>query len=274
MNKKLLLQILCLMLPFIGYAQALVEHKFNYIGFENSVPSNWVATNGTLSMSTDHFKLESESMKWEFQANGSIDVHNPEGVTTGLTEYKGGLMLWIYNESPIDDKIKFEYSYNGTVYYWFDYNINFKGWRACWIRFDQDMQGPKGTNNINHLKITGPASAGSLFFDRYTYPDTRVNDRVTGDAQMPDINPGISYNNHWAALWHWYEQPNDIELTTATSEELAEVNSIRTRLINKVKGSAPSSSALSGALSSVSNFNIIVNSDKTNYFSLLLCLFF
>jgi chondroitin-sulfate-ABC endolyase/exolyase len=219
--------------------------------------------NGTLSMSKEHYKLESESMKWEFQASGSIEVTNPVGVSTALTTYKGGLMLWIYNETPIDDKIKFEYSHNGTVYYWFDYNINFKGWRACWIRFDEDMKGPKVNNTISKLTITAPSTAGALYFDRYVYPDTRIHDRVTGDAQLPDINPEISYHNHWGALWHWYTYAYDLGLTTATSEELMEVDRIRARLINKVQGTAPSASSLSGALSTISSYNIIVNTDKS-----------
>ncbi len=259
--KNILFLILVISLALAPSAKAL---KYEYTGFENTVPANWSAINGALSMSSAHYKLDNESMKWDFEANGKIEVINPMGVITALNTYKGGLMLWIYNETPINDKIRFEYSQDNTVHYWFDYNINFKGWRACWIRFDQDMEGTKGTNNINKMTITAPATAGSLFFDRYIHPDNRINDRVTGDAQLPDINPDVSYDNHWAALWHWYSTRNyDIELTTPTSDELNEVSTIRTRLTNRLAGSAPSSSALSAAMSTATSYNIVVNPDTS-----------
>ncbi|MFA8433094.1 MAG: chondroitinase family polysaccharide lyase [Marinifilaceae bacterium] len=213
-----------------------------YIGLEGKVPSNWNAGKGSrLSMSKQHYKLGKESLRWDFKANSELVVEEPEGMKTALTTFKGGLMLWVYNEFPVDDMVRFEFGREDQVEYLFEYGINFKGWRACWIRFDEDMKGPKKSKDLTWMKIIAPANVkkGSLFFDRMMFPKKRIHDRVTPDAQLPYINPKMN-ENHWAALYYWESHfQHDIELEKELSPaQKSALGKIEKKLLNAFKGKA------------------------------------
>ena len=191
--------------------------KAQYMQLEGAVPSNWEATKGgKLSMSSDHYKLGKQSVRWDWNAHGEITVNEPKGMLQALKVKNGGLMLWIYNESPLDDVIQFKFGANSKTEYLFDYNINFKGWRACWIRFDADMDGSKSNKNLTWMKVQAPSKVpkGKLFFDRMKFPKKAIHNRVTPDAQLPYINPKMN-KNHWGALYFWESTyKHDIELQT------------------------------------------------------------
>jgi len=231
-----------------------------YIGLETQVPNSWSANNGgSLSMSANHYKLGKQSLRWDWTQGSSLSVMNPPNMQTALNTYKGGLMLWIYNESPIDRTITFQFGKGSTMEYEFEYGINFKGWRACWIRFDEDMSGPKSRNDLDYMKVTAPAdvASGSLFLDRMMFPSERIHDRVTPDKQLPFINPDMN-DNHWAALWHWfdtYEHDIVLEAKVNTDEQKA-FNSIEADMIGAYQGSSPSSSKIASVKSAFHAFKI------------------
>ncbi|MCT4648340.1 MAG: hypothetical protein N4A74_25355, partial [Carboxylicivirga sp.] len=212
----------------------------NYLGLEDAVPANWTASNDGLDLSSLHAKMGNESIRWNWSPSSSITINNPSGMANACKEYKGGMMLWIYNDDAKDADLKFEFQNSGgSIQYHFNYHIDFTGWRACWIRFDEDMQGVKSDKNLVTLKITAPSTSdgGTLYFDRMIFPDTRINDRVTPDKQLPDINPSMK-NNHWAALWHWHSTYSyQIELKYSVSMEEAEaLAEIRRRITSAVQG--------------------------------------
>lgn len=231
-----------------------------YIGLETEVPNTWSTNNGaSLSMSTDHYKLGSESLKWDWTQGSSLTVVNPPNMKTALDTYKGGLMLWIYNETALDKKISFQFGKGSTIEYEFEYGINFKGWRACWIRFDEDMRGSKSQKDLDYMKVTAPAdvASGSLFFDRMMFPSKRIHDRVTPDKQLPFINPKMN-ENHWAALWHWYDSySHDIPLEAGVSSEEQEAfDSIKAEMTSAYRGSSPGSSKIASVKTAFQAFQV------------------
>ncbi|PXY01686.1 hypothetical protein DF185_09465 [Marinifilum breve] len=239
--------------------------KGQYIGLENSVPSGWSTNNGAnLSISDSHFKLGSQSVKWDWTSGAVLQIDNPPNLKTAVDTYKGGLMLWIYNEEALDEKLVFQFGKGSNVEYHFEYGINFKGWRACWIRFKEDMSGPKSSKDLEFMKIIAPAHAqgGSLFFDRMQFPSKRIHDRVTPDKQLPYINPAMNHN-HWAALWHWYDTyTHDISLEASVSTEQQKAfDSIKEEMIKAYKGSAPSSSKIASTKDKFRAFEIKRNGD-------------
>lgn len=216
----------------------------DYLGLENQVPSNWSSSDNGLSISSTRHKLGTQSLKWEWQPSSLINIDSPSGMTNACKEYKGGMMLWIYNEHAKDASLQFEFkNASGQVQYYFPYYINFTGWRACWIRFDEDMYGMKADKELVTMTIQAPESStgGTLYFDRMKFPSERVNDRVTPDAQLDYINPDMNYN-HWAAIWHWHSTYEyDIALPISVSnDEKNSFTEIRQRITDNIKGSAPS----------------------------------
>ncbi len=234
------------------------------MGLEGSVPSNW--TGSTLSISPDHYKMGTQSVKWNWNPGAQISIDNPSGMATACHEYKGGMMLWIYNEVAKDADLTFEYKdASNTVQYHFNYHLNFTGWRACWIRFDEDMYGSKANKNLATMHIKAPtlSSGGVLYFDRMKFPSGRVHDRVTPDAQLPYINPDMNLN-HWAALWHWYSTYiyETALPASVTTEESAAFAEIRSRISSSIIGNAPSSSRITAMRNEFAALNIQRNGDN------------
>lgn len=253
MKKQLLLVAIIVATTITSYAQ--------YIGLEGSVPANWNATNSNLNMSGTHYKLGSQSVKWEWNQGGEILITNPQNINTALNTYKGGMMLWIYNETPIDEDIIVEFGNGSTVSYWFNYNINFKGWRACWLRFKEDMKGTKGVTSLDYMRIKAPSkvASGKLFFDRMMFPSERINDRVTPDAQLPYINPEMN-TNHWGALYYWENKTtSDIPLKNALTTD--EMNQLKTFTSNVYQSLKPtiSTTQVNNAKKFYNNLNIQIN---------------
>jgi len=214
--------------------------KAQYMQLEGEVPSNWETTkNGKLSMSSAHYKLGKQSIRWDWNAHGEIIVNEPEGMLQALKVKNGGLMLWIYNDSPLNDIIQFQFGVNDKIEYHFDYKINFRGWRACWIRFDADMKGPKSSKNLSWMKIKAPAKVpnGRLFFDRMMFPEKAISRKLTPDAQLPYINPKLN-KNHWGALYYWESNYKyDIELLSElTSDQKKGLAIIESNLEDTFKG--------------------------------------
>lgn len=65
-----------------------------------------------------------------------IGCPNQSVVSECEKEQQFGITLWIYNEKPQQDSIRFEFlNKAGEVSYWFSYHLKAAGWRACWISF-------------------------------------------------------------------------------------------------------------------------------------------
>ncbi len=212
-----------------------------YMQLEKDVPTNWKTKGGKLSMSEQHYKLGKESVRWDWKKGSELVVIKPQGMLQALKTPKGGLMLWIYNESPLDDVIQFQFGKADQVEYQFDYKINFKGWRACWIRFDVDMQGPKKNKDLKWMKVLAPIKAkkGQLYFDRMMFPKKGISRKQTPDAQLPYVNPKLN-KNHWGALYFWESSlKHDIELQSKLdiADKLG-LEKIEANFVAAYKGSA------------------------------------
>ncbi|MCW3806392.1 chondroitinase family polysaccharide lyase [Plebeiibacterium marinum] len=232
----------------------------DYLQLEGEVPSNWESSDNTLSISTTHCKLGSQSVKWEWNPNSNISIKSPLGLANACNTYKGGMMLWIYNENAKNNELLFEFMNSAdVVQYYFTYHIDFVGWRACWIRFDEDMLGVKQDKNLTSLRIVAPntSSGGTLYFDRMKFPATRINDRVTPDAQLDYINPEMNAN-HWSALWHWYSNYQfELALPQAvTSEQKDAFGEIRQRITANIKGNPVSASRITEIRNEFADLNI------------------
>ncbi|SHE30658.1 chondroitin-sulfate-ABC endolyase/exolyase [Mariniphaga anaerophila] len=220
-----------------------------YLVLEENIPHGW-ETNApaVLSISNKHGKLGSQSVEWKWKPGTAITIDNPEGMKQALQNEEGGMTLWIYNETPLDAPLRFEFGNSSGVEYWFNFRLNYKGWRACWIRFDEDMNGNKTSKNLDYLKICAPENAteGTVYFDRMKFQKS-VHRQRTPDAQLPFINPEIN-ENHWAALWHWYSTYKySLQKEQISNQTIDELKKIEQRLTKTAAGGNFSSTALDRA---------------------------
>lgn len=203
-------------------------------GFEGEIPPDFRTSNpNALSISSLYYKEGKQSLEWSFHAGSRLNVDLRQPLTlTGQTEKTAGITLWIYNEEPRQDSIRFEFlSPEGEVSYWFSFRLASAGWRACWIGF-QHMKGDKANRNIAGYRLTAPDRKGRVFLDRLTFPVKKMNDRTTPDMQMP-YNNSLSYRDlwHWCRVWQWEQYTYDLPLPDALNrKEKEELRKVEQRL--------------------------------------------
>lgn len=215
-----------------------------YMSLEgDKVPSNWTSSDaGSLTMTTDHYKLGESSVKWVYQSESSLSVlFSNNEIKEAVANRRGGLQLWIYNEEAVDDKLRFEFTKNGEVSYYFDFGINYVGWRACWISFNEDMSGDMKNKDLDTMTIRAPKFSkknlkAAICFDRMSIEESKIHHRRTPDAQLPYINPKMNIN-HWGALHHWEQDyKHDITLQKEVSpEQFKQLRLIEKRINKSVK---------------------------------------
>lgn len=209
-----------------------------FVSFEEEIPNNFKSSDKQeLALSSSYYKEGSKSLEWKFSPNSILDIPS-ESVFT--LEGDNGITLWIYNEKPQQDSLRFEfYSPNGHVSHHFGFRLYAAGWRACWISF-KHMQGDKQDKKIAGYRIIAPNRTGRVFIDRLTFPVKKINDRTTPDLQMP-TNNSLTYRDlwHWCRVWQWeqyqYDLPLSESLTTDEKQELATVEARLTAILDTPK---------------------------------------
>ena len=209
-----------------------------FVSFEEEIPCNFKSSDKQeLALSSSYYKEGSKSLEWKFSPNSILDIPS-ESVFT--LEGDNGITLWIYNEKPQQDSLRFEfYSPNGHVSHHFGFRLYAAGWRACWISF-KHMQGDKQDKKIAGYRIIAPNRTGRVFIDRLTFPVKKINDRTTPDLQMP-TNNSLTYRDlwHWCRVWQWeqyqYDLPLSESLTTDEKQELAPVEARLTAILDTPK---------------------------------------
>lgn len=222
---------ICLILLFLLGTVAPAFAQF--IGFEDGVPASFKASGkGELKTSSLFYKEGESSLEWDFQPGSTLDVQISPLSLNAKKEKLFGITLWIYNEKPQQDSIRFEFlNKAGEVSYTFSYHLQAAGWRACWIAFEY-MKGDKKDKNIVAYRLVGPNRKGRIFLDRLTFPEKKMNLRTTPDQQLP-ANNGLTNRDlwHWCLVWKWEQQSYDIPLASKlTSQQKKDLKTIEQRL--------------------------------------------
>lgn len=218
---------------FLFLFSSLSSSYAQLVGFEESVPQTFkVAGKGELKTSSLFYKEGKSSLEWDFQPGSTLDVQVSPLSLNAKKEQQFGITLWIYNEKPQQDSVRFEFlNEAGEVSYWFSYHLQAAGWRACWISFAY-MNGNKKDKNIVGYRLVAPQREGRIFLDRLTFPEKKMNLRTTPDQQLP-TNNGLSNCDlwHWCLVWKWEKQSYDIPLLSKlTSRQKKDLKTIEQRL--------------------------------------------
>ena len=218
---------------FLFLFSSLSSSYAQLVGFEESVPQTFkVAGKGELKTSSLFYKEGKSSLEWDFQPGSTLDVQVSPLSLNAKKEQQFGIILWIYNEKPQQDSVRFEFlNEAGEVSYWFSYHLQAAGWRACWISFAY-MNGNKKDKNIVGYRLVAPQREGRIFLDRLTFPEKKMNLRTTPDQQLP-TNNGLSNRDlwHWCLVWKWEKQSYDIPLLSKlTSRQKKDLKTIEQRL--------------------------------------------
>lgn len=199
---------------------------------ENELPKSWEAVDGKLALSEKHFKLGKVAVKWDWTAGNKsrLGIHDKAFETVALNS-RSTFVVWIYNGTPVNEHLLFQFQKGVKVACSFEFKLNFRGWRTAWVMYHRDMQG-KPVPGMDGMQIVAPAGLkkGAVFLDQLMYTTT-INPRSPmRDEQLPFINPEAdkAANAHWNALYNFSHTPHYLSLVKKVTEkeqfELAQVS--------------------------------------------------
>lgn len=215
----------------------LAENNFERAeSFENEdILTKWKVHNGgTLSLTPKHYKNGQRSLQWNWDKGSRIRVFEPRHIDIATESNSGGIQGWIYNEEPIVDKVVFNFGNkidieNNNPFYCFEFNLNYKGWRAFWVHFKEDAFNVnyigEEARELNMMEIIAPSKLkeGSLYFDIIEFCDN-VQWLRHHDYQMPAIR-GTGKLGFWDCMYYSKSKPT-IPLESEISER--QINAFNT----------------------------------------------
>ena len=234
--KKILLTISTILCAISSYAAVDAQHSF-----EGKLPT-FVRVNGrgNLELSAEKFKDGETSMKFTWNGPAQLLFSNFDEIEKAMKGDGGGMILWIYNTKPFDEPLLFRFhDWNGGVICSFEYHMEYTGWRTAWIKFE-DMLSSSGellgniplserNTGVSRMSISIPASVqnGHIYLDRLSFLNTRMNDQIAPDMQIPNNNTVLRDRQwQWARLWEWEQYPEP---------ELAQINDQHKQMLKDVE---------------------------------------
>jgi len=214
---------------------------------ETSVPSNFTAVKGTLSISNRHFRLGQQSLRWDWQPGDTLHIELSSSETNAINQdldnwRKGHFGVWVHNEAASKDTFEFQFLNNaGIDRYRFRFNINYHGWRRLLHGYLNDMLQGTGNKNMGHtIYLLAPKTgSGSIYLDNLEY--MRDYDFKQSDDVMPDLYEAAPIKDFITSDFYYkayYATPLD-KTDNPTATELEGVALIRQRIKSSGLGVAP-----------------------------------
>ncbi|MFE7566583.1 chondroitinase family polysaccharide lyase [Streptomyces sp. NPDC057539] len=181
---------------------------------ESAVPPQFTAGGGTRLSMSEHVSVCGEhSLRWDHGQRSVITVDGdlawaPDPYRTkplADQAWQGTVdtfSVWIYNEVPVEDVVRFEFGRGEHTDCWFEFGLGFTGWRTAWVRYAYDMSG-RPRPDMDTLRITAPRRPGTLWIDQLLPNVALRPDAPCRDAQVPTIGiEGDEWDQqHWQALY-------------------------------------------------------------------------
>lgn len=219
---------------------------------ETAVPDGVTTDEGSsLAISAAHAKLGDHSMQWDHTSNADLRIEGdlkfvPSGFEPGGDQSLMGVVpmfsFWVYNEVPVDDSLLVTFGKDDRADCNFTFNLDFSGWRTCWIRYGYDTEGTPN-QDMNRITVTAPERAGVLWFDLVVKNVDMRPDHATPDFQVPEVQKEIeqSDNYHWLGLNNFWGELSDpgFDDSAPTDVEAEAAGTIRTTLLTRERSKKP-----------------------------------
>lgn len=242
MNRPVLLIILSLAASLLFSLEAqVVDYGIanGVLSFEDGVSPAEASKCSRLTVSNEHSKLGTSSLKWDWKKKGSYisikgDIpylpENPNPKETSIASF----VFWMYSPAVLDGTVRFSFLKNGRECCHFDYCLGFQGWRGSWVGFDRDMQG-KPEIGMDEVRIYAPETIrkGTLYLDGLitsSFQDVRYH---TPDFHAPYVNEKTDI--HWLILNNSWKLSLDVpQKESLTAEEIGDMKTVRDRFVQIV----------------------------------------
>lgn len=203
------------------------------LSFEESAAPMEASPGSTLSLSGDHYKHGSRSVRWQWSQPGAqvriaspveYLAENPNPRETSVSSF----VFWVYAPQTLEGSLRFEFRKQGRTCAWFDYGLGFTGWRGAWVAFDRDMQGTPEEGMDEVVVTVEGAPAGELFFDHWILASFQDVRHHTADFQAPFINAATTM--HWLVLLQSWRNPMPEAAASIGVDERRDMATVEERL--------------------------------------------
>ena len=187
--------------------------------FEQSTDLNgWSCNNGTIALSAEKVKIGKSALLWEPSEGSVLTANDIERLKTVSTKSKGGVNLWIYNTTPVDESLQISFHTEAGIQKCkVDFNLNFNGWRCLWVCFAEDLGHDR--TQLSTMKMTLPnAALGKVYLDYIEFMDTSSWQR------MPDFQSRVIRGDATYISAREAEMPTPVELTTEQDVAIDVIN--------------------------------------------------
>ncbi|WP_242203550.1 chondroitinase family polysaccharide lyase [Aestuariivivens insulae] len=192
----------------------------------------WTSEKGDTEISPRHFKDGQNSLLWNYKVDDYLVVADMEGLNRstgvyqgGIPEYYepafypkgkyGGIKMWLYQEKPQIGHMVFQVgsSVNAAKTnpkYKFEVKLDFKGWRAVWVCFEEDakVSNYEGDDTMKSF-VAYPSKEvlgkGEIFIDHFLlldfvskkrHSDLQLENSETADEVMDSYGILKPYKNY------------------------------------------------------------------------------
>lgn len=191
--------------------------------FEEGVPQEMSVSHGRLDTTSMHYKVGTKSLLWTTDALSTLEI-----AFAGPIQLQSSKAFYtqLYVPAITNDTLVMEWLYNGSVKRTAYLLCNYRGWREVQRSFGE-FQNPQAVY-VNALRMTlHPASDGT----RYLCLDATNMLRESDNNYIPGIMWVLDYelfSNNAEPLSFYANRP-DLPITTPTPDELADLETIRTK---------------------------------------------
>ncbi|MDR1809479.1 MAG: hypothetical protein LBR34_03630, partial [Prevotella sp.] len=213
---------------FIFYCFACSVQGQNYGFEESSVPAEWTAQQGSLSLSSEHYKQGSQSLCWETTGTSRIIVSLSASFTATSSN---SAFMQLYLPEATNDTLVVEFMNGITPQRTANFLCTTRGWRE-FNRAYKDYASSASVT-INALRITlKPGGSGSrkIYFDDVRLVQTTQSGCVPGTQWLLD-RAYMTTNNTPLTL---YANPVDLPMNEPTDAELSDLAKLRTSAYQSV----------------------------------------
>lgn len=212
-----------LLLSSLGI-KAVDYREFTYpdiLSFEQGVAPAVEVQNSALSTSLQHYKHGQQSLCWQWKRNkASFAIKAPiayEKVKTINTDNSlYSFTFWVYSITPIQDSLCVEFLKEGKRCCWFNFYLDFTGWRGAYLAFNRDMHGTP-QEGMDEVRFIAPKSqkSGTLYFDHIVLSSLIDSRHHMADYQVPYVNQ--SFKGTWEKLVEHMHNQFDLPLPQSVS---------------------------------------------------------
>lgn len=225
--------------------------------FEDAVPEQWKASQGTFSLSDEHFMEGSKSLCWETTGNESV-------FTVAFTAFTSGSFATffnLYNLKPTNNVLKVEYlDDTNVVRKTANVSLNFKGWRDFNRTYGKDFKSKLSVKiaSVRFTLLNNTAEPQKIYFDNANFKASNDVSRQITDLMILDVNDLEAAR---AVLLTTFANPVDMESVDPTPKELEDYNKIKAEYVRKPV--VATANELRVARNYINSLNITRNPDGT-----------